>query len=577
MIQFNLIDDGWISVTQLYGSTTQKIGIRELLRKAANYRGVQGTIPLETAAIYRILIAFIHSAYLHQDPSQDAADLENWKRMWQQKSFDEGIINAYCDHSQPFFNLFDTTRPFFQDPKLTGKEESVSSLMTHISSGADATLFNHNTNASSIRLAFDQAARAIITIQSFGLAGTKGSQASFNDAPCARGIMFFVEGNTLFETLMLNLFKRDLRSHRMKQREKDAPVWEQSNPFASDPLRPYGLLDHLTWHNRRIRLVNPIGDDNLVMQMIYAPGLKTSDPKKSVRDVFNPFHHWRAKASAEEAGEQSSRSHSPLVFRQDKALWRESAVLFELPSDDESRDKPPASLAWVRELAEEGIVPYEQSYRLLAVGACTKPGQDKTFFYRSESLPLPMKYLDRNLSELISDLGTATKQAEDVGKLLNRCAYLLARLIHSPSTPDNDFDESDKPFEEQTRIDSKIALGKNEHRKDPEARRARQALQLFSSFGIERLYWSQLEAHFYRLIQDLPNDPDTAKEKWREHLKRVANNAFNQAIAHAGADRRAQRAIVKAEEQFRFGLARLLNIKQTDSISIYGGETNVTN
>jgi hypothetical protein len=99
--------------------------------------------------------------------------------------------------------------------------------------------------------------------------------------------------------------------------------------------------------------------------------------------------------------------------------------------------------------------------------------------------------------------------------------------------------------------------------------------QLCSSFGVERLYWSQLEAHFHRLIQDLPNDPEAAKEKWRGHLKRVANATFKQALAYAGADRRAQRAIVKAEEQFRFGLAQLLNIKQTDSTN--GGETNVAN
>ncbi len=149
--------------------------------------------PVETAAIYRILIAFIHSAYLHQAPPQDVAALENWERIWQEQNFDEEIINMYCDHSKQLFNLFDDTRPFFQDQNLMGKEESISSLMAHISSGADATLFNHNTNASSIRLGFDQAARAVITIQSFGLAGTKGSQVSFNDAPCARGIMFFVE------------------------------------------------------------------------------------------------------------------------------------------------------------------------------------------------------------------------------------------------------------------------------------------------------------------------------------------------------------------------------------------------
>jgi CRISPR system Cascade subunit CasA len=565
MISFNLVSDGWISVTRSGRSITRKVGIRELLNDANEHRSVQGTTPLETAALYRLLIAFIHSAYFDDNPPQDISDVENWKRVWHQRCFDKEVINRYCNKCEPLFNLFDDTRPFYQAPKLAGKEESVSSLMAHISSGADATLFNHNTKADSIRLDLDQAARVIVTIQSFGLAGTKGSTAAFTDAPCARGIMFFVEGDTLLETLMLNLPQRDLGSHRLKQREKDSPAWEQSNPFASDPQRPYGLLDHLTWQNRRIRLIEPKDSDNLVSQMIYAPGLKTSDVKKSVRDVFNPFHHWRAKADDDSTGEQSNRSHSPNVFRQDKALWRDSAVLFELPSDGEHRDKPPVPLVRARELADEGIISYEQSYRLLAIGACTKRGQDKTFFYRMENLPLPMKYLDRNQPELIGDLGTAIKQAEDVGKLLNRCAFLLAWLIRSPSTPDKNFDE-------ESRIDTKINSGNNDKSKD---REAQQTYQLFSSFGVERLYWSQLEAHFQRLIQNLPSDPEAAKEKWRGHLKSIACAAFNQAIAYTGTDLRAQRAIVKAEEQFRIGLARLLNIKESDSTN--GGETNVTN
>jgi hypothetical protein len=149
---------------------------------------------------------------------------------------------------------------------------------------------------------------------------------------------------------------------------------------------------------------------------------------------------------------------------------------------------------------------------------------------------------------------------------------LLAWLVCKPATPDEKFDEPKDDSDEPTKIDRKMTKGSNPRSDD---REAQQAYQLFSSFGVERLYWSQLETHFYRLMQDLPDDPDAAKEKWRNHLKRVARAAFNQAIAYAGADRRAQRAIVKAEEQFRFGLAPLLNIKEPDFMN--GGETNVAN
>jgi CRISPR system Cascade subunit CasA len=571
MIGFNLLKDDWIPVGSNTG-TPRNIGVQKLLTQANQYLFIQGSTPLETAAIYRLLIAVIHSVYAFQNPERGISEIETWSNAWNEKQFNENYVSAYCSKYEMYFNLFDTKKPFFQDVTLRGKPESISSLMTHVASGADATLFSHNTQTRPIQLTLDQAARAVITIQAFGLAGTKGSAVSFNDAPCARGVMFFIEGNTLFETLMLNLMEYDLRSYRLKQREGDSPSWEQSDPFIDDPRRPYGLLDHLTWHNRRIRLVEPENGGDLVRDMLYAPGMKTYDPKtKSVREVFNPFHHWRAKTDNIKRKE-TDRSHSPISFRADKALWRDSCVLLELPSDDEQRDKPPATLAWVRELANQNLIPLEYSYRLLAIGACTQPGQDKTFFYRAESMPLPIKYFDQTQVNLIKKLGAEIALAEKVGKLLNRCAYLIAWLVYNPATPEEKFAEPDKTFDEQTLIDNKLRAGQNEKGKDHEAQ---QAYQLFSSFGVERLYWSQLEAPFYRFLQNLPDQGETALNEWRKHIRRTARAAFTQAQQYAGNDRRSLRASVQAEAQFERGLAWLLNVPQPQTNP--GGDTHDTN
>ncbi|TAH49283.1 MAG: type I-E CRISPR-associated protein Cse1/CasA [Chloroflexota bacterium] len=563
MIHFNLINDGWIPVSSLSSREISSIGVKELLRKASEYQCVQGDTPLETAAIYRLLIAFVHAAYADQDKSS-LSDLETWRRLWlEEQRFDGDIIDAYCNKYQSRFNLFDDARPFYQHAKLTGKVEPVSSLMGHVSSGADATLFNHNTKENSVQLSLGKAARAIVTIHAFGLAGTKGSTSQFGDAPCARGVMFFVEGDNLFETLFLNLFERDLRSHRLKYREEDRPVWELGDAFASSPKRPYGLLDHLTWQNRRILLIEPKGENEQIAEMIYAPGLKSSDVKaKSVREVFNPFYHWNAKTDDSGARDPSERSHSPIVFREGKALWRDSATLFELPLEDEGRDKPPAPLTHVRILADEGVVPRHRTYRLLAIGACTESGRDKTFFYRAENLLLPLDYLDERNASLVSDLANAISLAEKVGKLLNRCAFLLAWLVTKPTTPDQEFEEPGKPFDEQTRIETKYTAGANERSKDQDAQKA---YKLFSSFGVERLYWSGLETQFYRFLQDLPSEPEEAKEEWRKQLRRAARATFKQATDYAGADRRALRAVIKAQEQFDMGVGYLLNVKTINS------------
>ena len=557
MNTFNLVTSEWIPVTGKENNEISKIGICSLLKNANDYKNIQGTTPLETSAIYRLLIAFIHSAYLEQYKSQDFLEPLLWNNYWQQQSFDKNVISKYCDKYNPHFYLFDSSHPFYQDVKLSGDIESVSSLIAHISSGDDPTLFNHNVRTDPIKLSIDRAARALITIQSFGLAGTKGPHATFSDAPFARGISFFILGDTLFETLMLNLIELDLPGHRLKYSSKDQPTWLQPDPFLEDPRRPFGLLDYLTWQNRRIKLIEP-DDKGEVVSMIYRPGLKTSDTKtKSVRDVFNPFYNWTAKDS-EKPKRKNERSHSPILFKQDKTLWRDSAALFELSEDEDNHNKQPAPLLRVRELAAQGIIPYNKVYSILAIGTCTELGRDKTYFYRSENIPLPLQYFNAKQTWLIENLSTSINHAEKINILLNRSTFLLAWLIGKPLTKEEEFNETVKPFDEQIRIDNKIASVKNEKGKDHSSQ---QIYKLFLSFGTERLYWSNLEIYFYRLIQDLPKEPVKALENWRKNLKRVAHDAFNHAVVCAGRDIRAQRAIAAASTQFEFGMSELLNVK----------------
>lgn len=77
----------------------------------------------------------------------------------------------------------------------------------------------------------------------------------FSDAPWSKGIIFFVQGNNLKETLFLNLlaYPNPERGF-ISDDDDDAPTWEQANPFAAKNGDPLGYLDYLTWQNRRILL-----------------------------------------------------------------------------------------------------------------------------------------------------------------------------------------------------------------------------------------------------------------------------------------------------------------------------------
>jgi CRISPR system Cascade subunit CasA len=523
---YNLVTSNWIPVIPKAESRPVLVGLAEALSGAPHLKTVSATTPLETAALYRLLLAILQAGL-------DVTD-DTWKAMWHQKIFPKADIANYLEGWSHRFNLFDESRPFYQDPSLETKPESVSSLSGHVASGADATLFNHNTQGK-LSLSAGEAALALLSIQAFGLSGTKGGGKSFTDGPCARGMVLFLEGESLFETLMLNLFDRDLRSHHLKLQESDRPAWEMDNPFLEDVRRPYGLMDHLTWHNRRVRLLRDVGrsDGLYIREMLYDIGLRTSDAaRKSVRDVFNPLYYWRANTRQKTGGGAEGRSHSPVYFQTEKAMWRDSAVLFNVKREQKDEaDKVPAALEQIQMYADDGILNWSQTFKLQAFGACTESGQDKTFFYRHETLPLPLSLLRSDDRSLFGYLAEALGAAERTKEVLTSAVFQLARLILSPSLTEENM-RSKLEKEERERV-----------------------IKLASSWGIERYFWTDLEPYFHCMIQDLPDQPEKAVQTWRDEVRRAARTAFRQAESYAAGDRRAQRATALAQQRFNIGLA----------------------
>ena len=164
---FDLISEPWIPVVGLSEPRHFKVGLEQLLLECQTYRNIQGVTPLETVAIYRLVLALLHTIF---DVTDDA-----WKAMWREGHFERSLIASYLIECQQQnrFDLFDPTHPFFQDVRLDSKPESISSLRGHLASGADSTLFSHNTEQPHLALAPDEAACALLSIQSFGLGGTK--------------------------------------------------------------------------------------------------------------------------------------------------------------------------------------------------------------------------------------------------------------------------------------------------------------------------------------------------------------------------------------------------------------------
>ena len=499
-LHFNLVDEPWLPCVRDDG-TPVELGLYDALAQAHTLQELHGETPLGMAALHRLLLVVLHRIF-------GTESREAWSQLWRKGRWDEDALQEYFDRWRHRFDLFDDEHPFYQAGDERVKPKPITSLILHVASGNNPTLFDHHTDAEGVTLTPAQAAQALIVAQSFGLAGLSGLRQKFTDGSCARGIVFLMQGENLFETLALNLvrYKTDAP---MPRQPDDCPVWEMDDPFVPDRSIPHGYLDYLTWQNRRVLLLpedTPGGP--VVRQMTMAPALRLDDV------VLNPMTHYRR---------DERRGPMPLAFREGRALWRDSAVLFEL--NDEGQ-QPPQAFRWLSELAEQGYLPGSAIYRYLALGMSKK--QAKVYFFRHERMPLSLTYLvDETLSEKLRD---ALRAAEGAGTALRRAGWELAQWIVSPA-------DRKEAYRDDTQL-------------------------VFSQLGLDRRYWSRLEIKFQSFVRDLPQNRQAALDDWVKTLQRTARYAFTEAADGVSDPIRGLKAVTLARGTLERLMARALESEE---------------
>jgi CRISPR system Cascade subunit CasA len=387
---FDLLEAPWIPCVRENGVLVQ-LGLRRALSEAHSLREVHSSSPLETAALYRLLLAVLHRVF---GPS----GYDEWHQLWQAGRWDATRIEAYLVQWKQRFDLFDAQRPFYQAADQRVKPKSVTRLRYEVSSGNNPTLFDHHTDVQGLTLTPAEAARALVAAQAFGLAGLSGLQQKFTDGPCARGIFFLIQGSSLFQTLALNLLPYPAEKP-IYTTTMDCPAWEMDDPCVPDRTTPFGYLDYLTWQNRRILLLPCVrGGGVVVEQMTEAPALRLAS------DVLDPQKHYVVR--------DPKKPPFSLRFDEQRALWRDSASLLQLHRQGY---RPPAALEWVAELVNQGHLSESETRRCLALGMANH--QAKVHFYRRE---------------MVVDLAGALALSEDVRNRLWGATRTLARLVLSP-------------------------------------------------------------------------------------------------------------------------------------------------
>jgi len=532
---FNLLEEPWIPCVW-HDGRLEPLSLRDTLVQAHEIREVYADSPLTVAALHRLLLAVLHRLF-------GPKDRWAWADLWQdgQGQWDVQRLDNYFAEWHTRFDLFDEQHPFYQVAQFPSdikppKAQPISQLAPEMASGNNIALFDHHFDLYPELVSAAEAARRLVTIQAFTIGfgisyAQSGKKIHFRDGPCARGSLFLVQGDSLFQTLLLSMREYpDTGSRLPDDPDEDKPVWEMDDPFVPSRDVPFGYLDYLTWQSLRVKFLPPVVNDEgiLVKQVYRIQGLGLDKG-----EVFDPLKSY----SESEKGEFKVRGFSGA-----RSLWRDSVALFELVGDKKSHNSP-ENWRLLASLVHPGrVLQKKQVFRYSAYGLATEKGKAKNvILWRYERMPLPLDYLADETA--VARLRGAIKLAEDVEWQLRVARDWLIWLGWFKPKEDREFDKWKKA---------------KDYRKS-KGDKSFQALQ--KKFPAARHYWWRLEEPFRRVMTGLAGEgADQALLEWRQILRGAAEAAFRETETTVAPTPLVLKAIVKAEEQLEQGVNWVLRL-----------------
>lgn len=441
---FDLTRRPWLPVRMRDG-TEDELSLREVIERAGEIQRLVGDIPTQEFALLRLLLAIVHDAV------QGPEDLDDWQKLW-----DGGLpvdtINAYLDEHQHRFDLLHPTQPFYQCATLeiAGAAGSLDRIVADVPNGVP--FFTMRARGAS-RLSFAEAARWLVHAHAFDTSGiktaAKGDPRAKNGKVYPLGVAWagnlggvFVEGDTLRETLLLNLIAFDTDNLRMDP-DSDLPAWRHPplGPGQMDAIelsrRPLGVRDLYTWQSRRVRLTY---DADGVTGVILGYGDPLSPHNKHLQE---PMTAWR-RSPAQEKKLGKGTVYLPREHDPSRSAWRGLGALIagRAPGGEQRGEAAafvrPRILDWTARLGVEGGLDPDYLIRARLIGAVYGTQQSVIDEVIDDAVEMRLVLLhdaDRGLGQEAID---AVGDAEDAVTALGDLAADLARAAGAEPEPARD-------------------------------------------------------------------------------------------------------------------------------------------
>lgn len=392
---FNLVTDPWINVIDKNTNQTKKVSLTELFDNAQQYRQLAGDMRSQDLAILRFLLAILTTVYSRFDAADDAYEwleidsktltitesvdedeyessdlLATWQQLFQQGHF-SAIVMRYLEQYQDRFDLFGQ-QPFYQvtadeyDAVVPAKKQVATGSgtvavkqMNRLISESNNTpnIFTPKTDGEKNQVTLDELARWLITYQNFTGVTDKTKIETAEKFSTPAGWLYklnpvFVNGTSLFETLMLNLILVTSREYVAQK-----PVWEYETLQDYVATRKKMILPddlaalYTTWS----RLIH-IEWDEQNQPTIFSAGL----PMFSNENAFvEPMTTWKPDSrGGTEDFKPAVKSTKSLGI----AMWRHFGQYVNI---DKRTSHEPGIVTWLHLLARKGLLVQKQQLNLV--------------------------------------------------------------------------------------------------------------------------------------------------------------------------------------------------------------------
>lgn len=422
--EFNLLDEGWV-LARKNDCTVDVLSLTDAILRSHEYSCLSGELPTQDISILRLLLAVLHTVFSRYSPDGEEEPLDTttmafhrWSQLWNAGRFPEKPIRNYLASQHEKFWLFHPDRPFYQtNAAENGTVYSSAKLNgTILESSNKARLFAGCSGMAKGSLSYSEAARWLLCVNNYDDTSAKPKNKSKDTdekapSPGAGWLgklgLITVSGNSLFDTLMLNL----ILTGSTEVTEK--PIWELEKTRDRERVQiapPDNLSELYTLQSRRLKLIR---ENNSVTGYTLLGG----DFFDEIDAFIEPMTVWRPI----NASKSAKVSFKPKRHDSSVQLWREFASSFKFSK----QSYVPGIVRWISSLKKNRSI---DSAKFIKFSIASVQYGDKDFFVNnifSDSITFH--------TDLLTEFGRhwQDKIAEEIEKCDNAANSigLLARNI----------------------------------------------------------------------------------------------------------------------------------------------------